>query len=623
MSTRRLFNGLIILILLLPTLLTSSPAKVNDDTGSTGQYVLSLAVDSNGDPIPGVTVSTDADSRATTDAHGNPYFVNFPIGTYTLHVDKAGYTFSPGSLTVSVPPDATGRDLAGTATSAPTATPGEPTTTSTPTTPVPTGSPAPPDDFEADDSCDLASAIFTDGAIQEHTFHAPGDEDWVSFEGSVGIEYLIEAFIPAGSPVDVSLELYDRCGGSLEESQDHAFTPATRLQFRAPADGTYYLRLVDHYPDAGGANLAYQVSVRAFGNSPTPGALVLVAGRSRLNGPLQRNIHNVANAVYRLFQDHGYGEDRIFYLATDPSLTGYDAPATVANLETALTTWAQDKVGPDRPLTLYMIDHGGYDKLHLDKPADQRVTPGQIDGWLSQLEAAVPGVKVNVFIEACQSGSFIDLQESLSGPGRVVIASTGARNMAWGSDWGAAFSDHFIAALGQSASLYAAFQTANWAVQASHPGQTPWLDDDGDGVANEAAEGQEASRRGFGFAGTLAGEEWPPYIVQASRSVEVEGGQGVIRAEVRDDKEVKLVWAVIYPRSYQPPEPGEEMAEEDLPTIVLQDQGDGWYAATYTGFDEEVIYRVVVFAEDHDWLEARPLAIQIGWKIYLPLVMRQ
>ena len=96
----------------------------------------------------------------------------------------------------------------------------------------------------------------------------------------------------------------------------------------------------------------------------------------------------------------------------------------------------------------------------------------------------------------------------------------------------------------------------------------------------------------------------------------------MIQARVLDDERVRRVWAVIYPPSYQPPGTGEELVRETMPTIVLLDQGSDWYGAIYSGFDEMGTYRVVIYAEDDDGLEARPLAIEVttGWPVYLPLI---
>jgi len=69
--------------------------------------------DGNGDPIPGVTVSTVAGHSATTDATGAYTISSLAPGTYTLTPNKSGYIFSPASHTVTVPPDATGKDFTG------------------------------------------------------------------------------------------------------------------------------------------------------------------------------------------------------------------------------------------------------------------------------------------------------------------------------------------------------------------------------------------------------------------------------------------------------------------------------------------------------------------------------
>jgi hypothetical protein len=359
-----------------------------------------------------------------------------------------------------------------------------------------------------------------------------------------------------------------------------------------------------------------------------------VAGRLRLNDPLQSNIHHVTNAVYRLFQAHGYDRDRIYYLATDLNLdadhdgwSDVDALSDKGNLEQAITHWAMDKVGPDRAFTLYLMDHGGYDCFYLNG-SSQTVSPDEIDGWLDELETAKPEARVNVIVEACHSGSFIDLMKSVSQPGRVVIASTGAHAVAYASQDGAFFSDAFVEALGRDISLYSSFQEGRWAAQEAHPSQIPWLDDDGDGSPNEGEDGQEAQRRGFAYRGTfVGGEQWPPYVVWAQVR-DVVGDEGVIEAQVEDDQGVLSVWAVVYKPSYEPPDPGvvEEMPQEDLPTVTLLDlDRDGVYSGVYEGFDEVGEYRVVVYAVDGEGLEGRPKEVEVttGWPIYLPLILCQ
>ena len=480
--------------------------------------------------------------------------------------------------------------------------------------------------YESDDSCEQASTIPTDGTVQHHTFHQQNDTDWVSFELTAGTKYLIEAQVPPESQADMSIVLYDQCNGSVQAAQNHSFSPTIRLEFTAQNDGTLLLELYNQPPKVFGSNVSYNLSVRALNQNATPGALIIVAGRLRSNDDLQDNIHFVTNAVYDLFLNQAYTDERIYYLATDPSLIGFDGEATVANLQTAITSWALDKVGPDEGmLTLYLIDHGDRNRLYLDKARNEWVTPDQLDSWLSEFQAAKPEVKVNVIIEAGYTGSFIKAPQTISRPGRVVIASTGAEKLAWASEKGAIFSDHFLAALGRQASLLGSFQAANWAVQSTPHNQTAWLDANGNSIPNEAEDEAIAALRHFAYAGTT-GKQWPPYIAQVPIPV-VQNGRAEIQAEVRDDFEGARVWAVIYPPSYEAPNESEELVQENLQTTLLLDQGNNMYGATYSGFDQKGTYRVVVYAEDQDGQPARPMTIEVevnspSHQFYLPLMMK-
>ncbi|MFZ2420234.1 MAG: C13 family peptidase, partial [Anaerolineae bacterium] len=481
--------------------------------------------------------------------------------------------------------------------------------------------PAGADAFETDDSCAQARQALTDGTVQAHTFHQAGDTDWVRFQATAGSEYLIEGQIPVSSPTDLQAELYDQCNGVVRAVQDHAFAAGIRIRYQAPLSGPLFLRLVNHSPSIFGAHVAYDLSVRVLSHTTTPGALIIVAGRLRESDALQTNIHHVSNAVRTAFLNQGYDDSRVYYLATNLGLPGVDGAATKANLRTAITTWALDKVGPDRALTLYLVDHGTYDRFYLDAPRGEWVAPDEVDQWLTQLETARPGVRVNVIIEACYSGSFIDPPHRLSKSGRVVIASTTNNDLAWSSADGAVFSDHFIEAIGQQQSLFTSFQTSRWAARQAHSLQEPWLDDNGDGVYNELQDGAEAARRGFAYAGTFP-DLWPPYIIEASGSVNAGNTTGVIRARVLDDVSVRSVWAIIYPPSYQPPPPGSTWGQDILPTLRLLPQGNGWFAASYPGFTEPGLYHIVIYADDHTDLDAQPqaLSVRTGPHSYLPWV---
>jgi Tol biopolymer transport system component len=69
--------------------------------------------DSSGNPISSATISDGAGHSATTDGNGYYTLSGLAAGTYTLTPGKSGYTFTPASRTVTVPPDATGQGFTG------------------------------------------------------------------------------------------------------------------------------------------------------------------------------------------------------------------------------------------------------------------------------------------------------------------------------------------------------------------------------------------------------------------------------------------------------------------------------------------------------------------------------
>lgn len=487
------------------------------------------------------------------------------------------------------------------------------------------------DRYEPDDVCSQSRSISTDGTQQLHTFHRPGDTDWVRFDAITGRRYLIEASIPPGSLADVALSVYGVCGGGSLGGQDHTFAPGVRLAFVAPASGPVYLKLNHHSADAGGVDFVYSLSVRIVNDAPLFGAVIIVAGRLTVYDDLQPNIHWVSNAAYRLFRSKGYPTDRLYYLATETTLdadgdgrSDVTQRTSLTALREAITAWAPQRVGPDRALTVFLVNHGDPEVFYLDKPRGEFLTTNDLDSWLRELEIARPGTKVNVIYEACYSGSFIVMPQSISRIGRVILTSTGAINLAVASARGAVFSDYFLEALGQGQSLYGSFRTAEGAIVLAGTGQTPWLDANGNGIPNEDEDQIEAARRGFTIGGTLSGDtdRWPPYIVQVQSSPTQAGHQGLLRAEVRDDLAVASVWAIIYPPNYSPSTSGNRWIQDDLPKVSLLPVGGGWYEGAHQQFITPGQYRIVVYAEDNQQLQAQPLPVRVTveGRTYLPLI---
>ena len=505
------------------------------------------------------------------------------------------------------------------------------TATSTPVTPgasthTPTPLPTSATAYEPNDTCTQANAIATDGAVQQHTFVTAADDDWAFFEAEADVEYLIEATTPLDSHADVTLYVYDSCDGTSQENQGNSFSPDVRLRFKSPVTGRLYLYLRNDNSQAGD-DQPYALSVRKLNAVAPKGAVIIVAGRYRYGDGLQQNIYNTTDNVYRLFQNRGYTSEQIYYIAPETRL-GISHPATVAELRAAITTWSLDKVGSDGALTIYLFDHGSPDIFYLDEPRNQRITPADLDGWLQTVETARPGVRINVIYEACYSGSFIQQPGSISRTGRAIITSAPPNALARASRDGAIFSDSLLANLAQGSSLYASFDAARQTTSHLYLDQIPWLDDDGDGVANSPNDGKEAQRRGFAYAGSFADDAWPPYIDEVIPPSEIVNGRGLLQARILMDQKnpTQTAWAILYPPDYVEPQPGSDVVDM-VPSpdpVPLISRGNNLWSADYSGFTQTGVYRVVVHAQSNDGLYARPVAVEVttGWQIFLPEVVR-
>ncbi|MEM7538504.1 MAG: fibronectin type III domain-containing protein [Chloroflexota bacterium] len=599
-----------------------------------GYYEVSVATDNNF-TVRGTTADKTNDSYILTGLSPNTTYT-IRIRTYTpAHDSQSNELWSRYSQVVSI----TTTESTPTPSATPTTATNTPTITPTPgitPTSIPTLPPSghPEDAYENDNQCDIASPIGTNGIYQTHTFHNASDEDWIRINAVQGMTYRIDVDIPAGSRADVDMSLHAECDTLPDSLWNEPFAPGGRLEFTSPFTGPVYVRVSNVDASVSGGDVVYRIKVRSIDDGQETGAAIIVAGRLRATDLLQDNIHHASETFYKALQANGYVRDDIFYMATDSTLVGYDAPATLANLRLAITDWARERVNSERALTLYMIDHGARDQFIVDGVRGDRLTPTQLDGWLDELQDEIDGLKINVILEMCNSGSFIDNSvdgfDSISGENRTILTSTNVDDLAFASRNGAHFSDHFISHIRQGHDVYSSFEHAREQISLINDFQHPWLDADGDSIPNESDDFTLAAERGFGFPGTFM-DFWPPYIVDAEENTTglrttTNNFTRIIEAEVRDNHRVDDVWAVIYPPSYQPPTSSEELVQQPEQVVLLQPVGNDRYAVTYPGFTETGTYKIHIHAVDEDGLAAAPVVMEIqnGFenRVYLPVITR-
>ena len=290
-----------------------------------------------------------------------------------------------------------------------------------------------------DDACAAARPIAVNGATQDHTFHQQADADWAWFDATAGTTYIIETR-NTGARANTVIEPHRTCDAPASGA-GRAFGPGYTVSFTAPATGRTYLKVFNHDPAAFGVDTSYTLSVRAV----QPAAVaVIVAGHDNAQSA-QDNITYAADRAYRIFRNAGIPTANIRYLAPQAS---HDADGdgtndiaglpTVANVRDAVQDWPHERgVALGVPFYLYLVDHGLVDRFKADGDTSaSQVSAADLNLWLSNLEATSGADNINVIIDACYSGSFID--ETAAGPAaitgrnRVVIASTTSDWQAFG-----------------------------------------------------------------------------------------------------------------------------------------------------------------------------------------------
>ncbi|MDM8531619.1 hypothetical protein QUF63_10645 [Anaerolineales bacterium HSG25] len=494
------------------------------------------------------------------------------------------------------------------------------------------------DAYEADDTCDLATTSLTDGTAQFHNFHDAGDTDWLSFVGQADTTYVLQATSTHQDTAPTAV-IYGGC--DADSLTEDGFGRNVRLTFTTPENGIYYVKLQNKVDSLFGKEVSYEVSIRAKSQAPI---VVIVGGQNGEEDTLKRNIIHMGNRAYDAFRRGGVPSANIRYLRFGPNhdidqdgQPDVYAEPTLTNIEQTITAWAVERgLKSDVPFYLYLTDHGTIDAFcALDCGPDGVMTAAQLDQWLTQVEQETGADQINVIIETCFSGSFITGQRgrsrqtgyddepgTISGPNRVVIASTGNDVRAFPTKKGGHFSDAFFTALGANADLWAAYTIGRDAAKRGFEEQTPWLDDNGD-LENNEADGGLAKTRGL-F--NLSSSEIP--IITPLTLTHISDTDSLIQARIEDDVSVVTAYLEIYPPDLVIPETGEgETPQIELEQIPLLDaDGDGIYEANYS-FTKSGQYRLVAYAEDNDGNLALPQAItqgedKITLPVYLPLIVK-
>ncbi len=494
------------------------------------------------------------------------------------------------------------------------------------------------DDYEIDDTCAEAQPIETAGVAQVHSIHLPDDEDWVRFDALSGQVYAIQAS-EVGENAELSLQLYDACGGTLLAASDNPASRNARLDWAAPQDMPVYLRAANVAPGAGlPESGGYLLSVRGFDPSP----LVILAVGSAAGAEQQTALNAAGDRAYNTFLAAGTDKSRIQYFSPSPvrDVDGNGLPDDIAAplshdlLRDAIQDWARlSGAGLGVPVYLVLLGPGQPDSL-FPLNAGETVGVEELNLWLGNLEATSGADQLTVILEAPYSGSFIDpAAGSLSGANRVVLTSTSDMLDSYLTIDGAVFSDALFAALAQEFNLRAAFDQAAQAVAyAVGVDQQPWIDDNGDAIpdlpaaseggaaltdrapliAGQLSAGLVSQKRGFDTARSDAPE------IQ-SMTYATAGNVYNFSVRARDDVAIQTLTASMYPCKPAASGGPQPVIKPTRVTFAPKAGSPGWYTASAS---RAGVCRLNLLALDAEGNRSAPYTVDLVRFVFLPMVRR-
>ena len=292
-----------------------------------------------------------------------------------------------------------------------------------------------------------------------------------------------------------------------------------------------------------------------------------------------------AQLAYASLRTQGYldGSVEDIRFLSDSGAPNVDAPATAANIQNALTSWAASNT---RDLVVYLV--GDYDLTGFRVDATDRLTPAGLDTQLDALQASLPGTVV-VVIESDQSGTFIPQLQPPADKIRYLVSSASpSQNSSLFNGGGFSFSQFFWSSVVNGASLRDAFQTGAQGMDFASNSQTPQIEDNGNGISNDGSDGLNAAGYFLGPGLVQAGNG--PLIGGNPLDQSITGSQATIDVtDVTSTGTIDRVFAIV-----TSPDPLIASASFDL-----ADQGGNRYAASNSGFGPSAgDYPVSIYAAD-------------------------
>ncbi len=338
---------------------------------------------------------------------------------------------------------------------------------------------------------------------------------------------------------------------------------------------------------------------------------IIVAGGSQAD-TLWPAIERGAKLAYDALRFQGYKDDDIYFMSPVAFSSGYDVTSTLSNLQYAVMNWASDNT---QDVALYMIGRGNSGVFSIS--ASETLNAAELKTWLDTLQGIIPGA-VTVVYDAPLSGSFLPLLKNPpSGKTRILLTSTGAAAPVYFlSDGDISFSRFFWDSVLNGTDLRGAYINAKRAMGFLAPGQTPLLDDNGDGVYTKS-DGIIAMNHVLGFGITLAADNPLIGSVSSPQTLTGETSTTIWAKDVTTTGEIASVWAILTPPGGTPFSLSVPITEAQFVQLFYNQTNDR-YEGAYDGILTSGQYDIAIYAIDQDRNVSVPSATTVTQTIVVP-----
>ncbi len=267
---------------------------------------------------------------------------------------------------------------------------------------------------------------------------------------------------------------------------------------RFNSEGTYTVSVYAR-DRKGNTSVPKQTRVRV-GNPPRRKAVIMVGDSS------ESGTEDHASLAYHALAFQGYRAADIYFMSPSAFQTSLYRKPTLSNLrDDALGIWAEDA----QDVVLFLTGKGGEKTFQISDTETLRA--GELDNWLDILQNNQTSCRVTVVYDADYSGSFLPLLTPAEDKERILIASTsGTQHTLFDSNGAVSFSAFFWNSVMNGMNLRDVFLNTRDAISffsENVPDKMPGLDDDGNGIPNQASDGLLSVNHTIGAGIRRAGTE--------------------------------------------------------------------------------------------------------------------